>query len=170
MSQMKTEFLNDMEHLESLLEKYKKSFPNNFGSMTRVYFPWFVLLLGIVMLIHSFCIGSRSGEHNMMVVSSCGVAPVMIALGVILLTRNKGGFASVIGKDMFHSQIISVEKKYAEYSDVMAYIQQLKDVFAIEHKRKKTINKKFWCFFWLFFAVYVAKVVYDYIICYGHGN
>ncbi len=170
MTQMKTEFHNDMEHLESLLEKYKKGFPNNFGSMAREYFPWFVLLLGIVMLIHSFCIGTRRGEDSVMVVSSCGVAPVLIAVGVIMLTRNKGGFASLMEDGLFRRQIIAAEKKYAEYSDVKAYIQQLKDVLAIERKRKKTIQKKFWCFFWLFFAVYSAKVVYDIVIYYGHSN
>ena len=167
MSQMKTEFLNDMGLLESLLEKYKKSYPNNFGSMVRDNFPWLVLMLGIVMLIHSFCIGSRAGEDNMMVVSSCGVAPVMIALGVVMLARNKGGFASSVDPGRVRRQIVTAEKKYAEYSDVMAYLKQLREVLAIEQKRKKTIQRKFMWSFGLFFAVYVAKVIYDYTtMCY----
>jgi len=173
MAQIKMEFHEDMDKLESLFEKYKKSYPTNYGEMARETLPWFVLLLGILMLIHSSCLYGRLYGENVLVVSSCVVAPFMICIGVMML-RSTGGTHSSgnyeMGTRSLNQLISSAKKKYADYPDVMEYLAQLKAVYDVEIKRKKTLKIKFWLVFWVGVSLYASMVLYDFVYAYYLHN
>ncbi len=130
MSSLRTQFLEDLQRLENLMRDYKKGYPYNYGQVFRRYrFLIFCVLVAIVCLIvFGFCVG---------------LIFLTLIVGWRLIVRkvSKATDIEVIVVDPaeLERETISAESKYADYPDIMRFLQQFRAEWEAEKKKKKKI-------------------------------
>ena len=135
MSSLRTQFLEDLQRLENLMRDYKKGYPYNFGQVFRCY--RFHIFCVVVALICFFVLGFCGG---------------LVLLGIIigwrLVVRKVNKVTdikvTVVDPAELERETVAAESKYAEYPDIVRFLQQFRAEWEAE-KKKKTRIIITWC-------------------------
>ena len=159
MKQIKTTFHNNLSNWEHLLAEYKKSYPKNFGALTREYLPGFMMLFGVMMFINSF-----TDSVALVQQAPCFISPALFVFGLLLYIKKYKTTDTTQTSEATMQQCISeAEATYSNYPDVMEYLRQYRASVAAVTKRKKNIKRYFLIAFWGFFVVYGATIALQFV-------
>ena len=135
MSSLRTQFLEDLQRLENLMRDYKKGYPYNFGQVFRCYrFHIFCVVVALIcFFVLGFCVG-------------------LVLLGIIigwrLVVRKVNKVTdikvTVVDPAELERETVAAESKYAEYPDIVRFLQQFRAEWEAE-KKKKTRIIITWC-------------------------
>ena len=155
MKQIKTTFHNNLSNWEHLLAEYKKSYPKNFGALTREYLPGFMMLLFINSFTDSVALVQQA---------PCFISPALFVFGLLLYIKKYKTTDTTQTSEATMQQCISeAEATYSNYPDVMEYLRQYRASVAAVTKRKKNIKRYFLIAFWGFFVVYGATIALQFV-------
>ena len=135
MSSLRTQFLDDLQLLENLMRDYKKGYPYNFGQVFRRYrFQIFCVLVALICFhVFGFC---------------GGLVLLGIIIGWRLVVRKVNKVTdikvTVVDPAELERETVAAESKYAEYPDIVRFLQQFRAEWEAE-KKKKTRIIITWC-------------------------
>ena len=127
--------MDDLQRLENLMRDYKKGYPYNFGQVFRRYrFHIFCVVVALICFhVFGFC---------------GGLVLLGIIIGWRLVVRKVNKVTdikvTVVDPAELERETVAAESRYAEYPDIVRFLQQFRAEWEAE-KKKKTRIIITWC-------------------------
>lgn len=157
MSSLRTQFLEDLQRLENLMRDYKKGYPYNFGQVFRRYrFHIFCVVVALIcFFVLGFCVG---------------LIFFTLIVGWRLLARKmnivKDIQVTVVDPTELERETVAAESKYAEYPDIVRFLQHFRAEWEAEKKKKKKIMMSWYIIAAVFLMAYIwlcwMRLVYNF--------
>ena len=152
MSNIRTYFQKDLSALETFIKIYKDSYPRNFGEMVQRAFPVFMMILGVLMLLHSIAESSTEWIGQFL---TSGVIFVF-GLALFLILRKK---VYKSNPDVAKQKLERFERDYGRFPDIKQYVEKCNTDLTSAIKYKRKIKMIFYILFGGFFLVFSIKTV-----------
>ncbi|MBQ9214691.1 MAG: hypothetical protein IJ150_12260 [Bacteroidales bacterium] len=154
MNENKSYFQRVSSIMENTLYTYKSLEPNTFGSLVRIFFPKFLIILSVVLVFYGVC------SYNFEVFFA---SPAFFLFGIILYfvdRKNiKFNFNGVILNKL--ENLKSQINVFNTYPDVKNYFTKFDSQVQEITKRKKRLQQQFKIFKYSVYAVLLGVVIYS---------
>ena len=157
MESKKTEFQSFLTTCEKKFEEFVNAHYQSFGEIFRSQLPVLMILWGIVLFLDTY------NKEYSNTITTFIISPMLTIFGLVVYAREYHGMGNGASWD-WRLTISEGRMKFANYPDVIQYLEQLQSAIETENERDKKLTKITKIVFWAPLALYSIKALYHFFV------